>query len=295
VTAAVLARPVRRPRNLRRLLVEIGSALLGVALLIWSLLPVYNMFLIALDPDEGDIEFTGHIYPPEPSLDAFRVVLMQDDRYLEQFWQQFGNSLFIGVATMLLTALIGSLAAFAIGRMRPGTGRWLTGAALLTYAIPAAFLAIPFHRAMHLYGLTDTPWAVIAAQVSLATPFAILVLRHYASLIPAELDDAARIDGASGPQVYRLIYLPLIAPALSLAAIYALVLAWNDYIYQFLLLTSQGRMTVAMLQGHLFEDPDAAWNAMMAAAILYAMLPVAVFFGLRRYVAGRLGIGRADG
>jgi ABC-type glycerol-3-phosphate transport system permease component len=54
-------------------------------------------------------------------------------------------------------------------------------------------------------------------------------------------------------------------------------------------------MTVAMLQGHLFEDPDAAWNAMMAAAILYAMLPVAVFFGLRRYVAGRLGIGRADG
>jgi multiple sugar transport system permease protein len=233
VTAAVLARPVRRPRNLRRLLVEIGSALLGVALLIWSLLPVYNMFLIALDPDEGDIEFTGHIYPPEPSLDAFRVVLMQDDRYLEQFWQQFGNSLFIGVATMLLTALIGSFAAFAIGRMRPGTGRWLTGAALLTYAIPAAFLAIPFHRAMHLYGLTDTPWAVIAAQVSLATPFAILVLRHYASLIPAELDDAARIDGASGPQVYRLIYLPLIAPALSLAAIYALVLAWNDYIYQF--------------------------------------------------------------
>jgi multiple sugar transport system permease protein len=280
---------------MRRLLVEIGSVLLGVALLIWSLLPVYNMFLIALDPDEGDIEFTGHIYPPEPSLDAFRVVLIQDDRYLEQFWQQFGNSLFIGLATMLLTALIGSLAAFAIGRMRPGTGRWLTGAALLTYAIPAAFLAIPFHRAMHLYGLTDTPWAVIAAQVSLATPFAILVLRHYASLIPAELDDAARIDGASGPQVYRLIYLPLIAPALSLAAIYALVLAWNDYIYQFLLLTSQDRMTVAMLQGHLFEDPDAAWNAMMAAAILYAMLPVAVFFGLRRYVAGRLGIGRAGG
>ena len=295
MTAAVLPRPVRRPRNMRRLLVEIGSVLLGVALLIWSLLPVYNMFLIALDPDEGDIEFTGHIYPPEPSLDAFRVVLMQDDRYLEQFWQQFGNSLFIGLATMLLTALIGSLAAFAIGRMRPDTGRWLTGAALLTYAIPAAFLAIPFHRAMHLYGLTDTPWAVIAAQVSLATPFAILVLRHYASLIPAELDDAARIDGASGPQVYRLIYLPLIAPALSLAAIYALVLAWNDYIYQFLLLTSQDRMTVAMLQGHLFEDPDAAWNAMMAAAILYAMLPVAVFFGLRRYVAGRLGIGRAGG
>ena len=75
-------------------------------------------------------------------------------------------------------------------RMRFGKGWWLTGAALLTYAIPAALLAIPFQRAMHSYGLTDTPWAVIAAQVTLATPFAILILRHYASLIPLELDDA---------------------------------------------------------------------------------------------------------
>src|SRR5437667_10147965 len=116
------------------------------------------MFLIALDPEEGEIEFTGNIVPPEPSLDAFGVVLTQDDRYLAQFWQQFGNSLYIGVLTMLLTLLIASLASFAVGRMRLDKGGWLTSAALLTYLVAAALLAIPFSRAMRSYGLKDSPW-----------------------------------------------------------------------------------------------------------------------------------------
>jgi multiple sugar transport system permease protein len=292
VSATATAGGAARRRSRRhRLFIEVGSIILGFVLLIWTLLPIYNMFLIALDPEEGEIEFTGNIVPPEPSLDAFGVVLTQDDRYLAQFWLQFGNSLYIGVLTMLLTLLIASLASFAVGRMRLDKGGWLTNAALLTYLVPAALLAIPFFRAMHSYGLTDSPWAVIAAQVTLATPFAILILRHYASLIPLELDDAARIDGASAVQLYLRIYLPLMAPALAVVAIYALVLAWNDYLYQVLLLSSPGKMTVALLQGHLFEDPDAAWNAMMAAAIIYALPPIAIFYALRRYVAAALTAG----
>jgi multiple sugar transport system permease protein len=90
----------RRRHRRRRVLIEAGSVMLAVILLIWSLIPVYNMFLIALDPEEGEVEFTGNIWPPEPSLDAFGVVLTQADRYLEHFWQQFGNSLFIGLMTM---------------------------------------------------------------------------------------------------------------------------------------------------------------------------------------------------
>jgi multiple sugar transport system permease protein len=277
----------RRRAKQRRRLIEAGSAVLGLVLLIWSLIPVYNMFLIALDPDEGEIEFTGHIYPPEPSLDAFWVVLTQGDRYLADFWQQFGNSLHIGLATMLLTVVIGSLASFAVRRMRLGGGSLVTAAGLLTYAIPAGFLIIPFYRIMHDYGLSDSLWAVIAAQVTFATPFAILILRYYANLIPLELDDAARVDGASSLQVYLRIYLPLIAPALAVVAVWALVLAWNDYLYQAVLLTSPSKTTVSMMQGDLFEDPDAAWNAMMAAVIIYALVPLVVLFALRRYaVAG---------
>lgn len=218
------------------------------------------------------------------------MVLTQGARYLEHFWRQLANSLYIGLSTMVVTVLIASLASFAVGRMRLGRGsglvgaEMLTNAPLLTYVIPAAFLIFPFHRIMHEYGLSDDPRAVIAAQVTLATPFAILILRHYARLIPLELDDAARVDGASSVQVYRRVYLPLMAPALAMVAVYALVLAWNDYLYQFVLLASEKHMTAAVMQAQLFDDADPPWNAMMAAAIIYALPPVAIFLALRRAI-----------
>lgn len=287
--AALLTRPPRRRYRLRRAIAEAGSIILGVALLIWSLLPVYTMFLVALDPDEGEIEFDGNLWPPEPSLEGFRAVVTQEARYLENFWQQFGNSTYIGLFTMVLTLLVGSLASFAVSRMRLSRAALLTNTALLSYAIPASLLIVPYYGIMHAYGLADNLWAVIAAQVTFATPFAIIILQLYSNLIPFELDDAARVDGASALQVYLRVYLPLMAPALAVVAIYALLLAWNDYLYQAVLLSVR-HMTVSVTQGQLFEDTDAPWNAMMAAGIIYVLPPVALLFALRRYVAASLTI-----
>ncbi|MBV8754862.1 MAG: carbohydrate ABC transporter permease [Hyphomicrobiales bacterium] len=275
--------------RLRRMLVEAGSALLAVALLIWSLLPIYNMFLIALDPEEGEVEFTGNLWTPEPSLQSFVEVVTQDARYLETFWQQFGNSVIIGVATTILTVAIGSLASFAVSNLRLGKGRLLTNTALLSYAIPASFLIVPYYRIVHVYGLADNLLAVIAAQVTFATPFAILILQLYGWLIPAALDDAARVDGASPLQIYLRIYLPVMVPALAVVAVYALLLAWNDYLYQAVLLLPR-HSTVAMVQGNLFADTDAEWNAMMAAGIIYALPPILLLLALRRHVAASLAM-----
>ena len=286
-SAQTLPRSMRRRHRLRGVLTEAGAIMLGVVVLIWSLAPVYNMFLIALDPEEGEIEFDGNLWPPAPSLQGFLDVVTQEARYLEDFWHQFGNSIYIGLATMVLTVLISSLASFAVSRMRLNRGWLLTNSALFIYAIPASFLIVPYYWIMHAYGLSDNLWSVIAAQVAFAIPFAILILHLYASLIPLELDDAARVDGASPIQVYLRIYLPLIVPALAVVAIYALLLAWNDYLYQAVLL-SQQNMTVSMTQGQLFADVDAEWNAMMAAAIIYVLPPIALLFALRRYVAASL-------
>ena len=220
--------------------------------------------------------------------------MTQQARYLETFWHQFGNSLFIGVATMILTVLIGSLASFAAGRLRRGRSSLLTNAALLTYAIPASFLIVPYYRIMHAYGLAGSHWAVIAAQVAFATPFAILILQLYGRLIPFELDDAARIDGASAVQLYRRIYLPLMSPALVIVGLCALMLSWDEYLYQAVLL-SVHNMTIAVTQGQVFEDVDAPYNAMMAAAIIYVLPPIALFYGLRRYMAAGLTLGGAEG
>jgi multiple sugar transport system permease protein len=251
------------------------------------------MFLIALDPEEGEVEFTGNIWPPEPSLEGFRVALTQNGRYLEEFWRQFGNSLHIGLLTMLLTVLVGSLASFAVGRTRLGQASLLTNAALVTYVVPASCLIVPLYPIMHRYGLSDSPWAVIAAQVTFAAPFAILILLRFARLIPVELDEAACIDGASPVQLYLRIYLPLMAPALAIVATYALLLAWNDYVYQSVLLDSTRKMTVSVMQAQLFADTDAPWNAMMAAAVVYTLPPLALFFAIRRYIVRGLAVGGA--
>src|SRR5262249_21333920 len=100
-----------RPRlRRRRLWTRIGSVFLGVALLIWTLVPIYNMLLIALS-DDGD-EFTGLIWPEDWNWDSFRVVWEEDYWYLDQFWRQLGNSIYMATATMVLTVVIGSLVAF---------------------------------------------------------------------------------------------------------------------------------------------------------------------------------------
>ena len=288
--------PVLRLRHwLRRVVAEVASVTLAVALLIWSLTPVYNMLSIALDRDEGDIEFEGIIWPPDPSLHSFHTVLTQGYWLVEDFWHQFGNSFFIGLMTMFLTMLIGSLASFAFGRMRLSKGWLLVNAPLLTYAVPASFLIIPFTRLMAGYGLSNSLWAIIAANVTFATPYAILILQQYARLIPIELDEAAQVDGASPVQVYRRVYLPLMAPALAAVGTYALLLAWNEYLYQYVLLSSTRNMTVAVAIAQFFNSDEAPWNYMMATAVIYSLPPIVIFYALRRYMAEGLTRGAVKG
>ena len=135
-----------------------------------------------------------------------------------------------------------------------GKGGAISTAALLMYTVPVYFLVIPFYLLMHKYGLIDTLWAVIAANVTFAVPYALLILQWYGRLIPIELDDAARIDGATPVQVYTRIYLPLMAPALAVVGIFAFLTAWNEYLYQFILLSSPGNKTVAITLATFFDN-----------------------------------------
>ncbi|MGE5270268.1 MAG: carbohydrate ABC transporter permease [Thiohalocapsa sp.] len=289
---------LRRRRSaryrLRRVLIEAGSAAVAVLLLIWWLLPLYNMAMIALSP-HGTTEFNGYVWPPDPTLDAFKTVLFGSYWYLADFWHQFGNSAYIGIATMLLTVAIGSLAGFALGRMRLSRGWMISNAALLIYTVPAYFLVIPYYRLMYDYGLMDNLWAIIAANVTFTVPYALVILQWYGRLIPLELDEAARVDGATPLQVYWRIYLPLMAPALAAVGTYALLIAWNEYLYQFLLLHSTGNKTVAIAIAEFFENDDSPWQYMVAASLVYCLPPIVIFFALRRYIASGLTAGGVKG
>lgn len=283
----------RRRRRRERWLLRAGGIILGVALLIWTLLPAYNMLLIALD-EEGD-EFTGTIFPPDPNFDSFRSIWTEDYYIVDHFWRQFGNSIYMAVATMVLTVVIGTLASFALSRMRLRRGWMISDAALLTYVLPAPFLAIPFVHVMRIYGLSESLWAVVAAEVVFATPYAILILNQYSKLIPMELDESAKVDGASPWQIFLRIYVPLMAPALVAVGVYALLLAWNEYLYQNVLLSSSPDMTVAAAIDRFFITDEAPWNYMMAIGLVYSLPPIAIYFLLRRYMVAGLTAGGMKG
>jgi multiple sugar transport system permease protein len=282
-----------RSARLRKHLNSAGAAVLAVILVIWTILPLYNMVRVALQEKE-DV-FSSNIIPPHPSLDSFVAVWNETYWLLALFWQQMKNSVFIGVAVALLVLMIGTLTSFTISRLRIRNGWVLTNAALLTYVIPQSFLAIPFYGIMRQYGLADNPWSVIAVEVTFATPYAIFIFQQYSASIPHELDEAARIDGASAPQIFFQIYLPLMAPALVAIGTYALLLSWNEYLYTFLLLSSDRSVTVPVGLGKFMNSDEAPWNYLMAAAIAYALPPLFIYYMFRRRMTGGLTMGGVKG
>jgi len=277
----------------RRRLGNAGAGLVGILILIWTLLPLYNMVLVAVQQKE-DV-FATNVFPPHPTLESFYAVFEESYWYLANFWRQMGNSAYIGVAVALLTLAIGSMTSYAITRLRIRLGWLLTNAALVTYVIPMSFLAIPFYRIMKTYGLADNAWAVILVEVTFATPYAIFIFSQYSASIPHELDEAARIDGASPLQIFFRIYLPLMAPALVAIGTYALLLAWNEYLYAFLLLSSDSTITVPVALGKFLNSDEAPWNYLMAASIVYSLPPLVIYYIFRRYMSAGLTMGGVKG
>lgn len=277
----------------RRDLTQVAAMGFGLVVVVWTLLPLYNMVMVALE-SHNDV-FTDAIFPPHPSLASFWIVATEGYWYLEYFWHQFGNSVYVGATVSMLTLLIGSLASFSIGRMRVRYGWLVSNAALLTYVIPASFLAIPFYRIMQIYGLSNNLWSVIFAEVTFATPYGIFIFSQYGRSIPMELDESARIDGASPIQIYFHIYLPMMAPALVAVGTYALLLAWNEYLYQFLLLSSTRSMTVPVALAQFLNSDEAPWNYMMATAIVYALPPLAIYYAFRGRMTAGLTMGGVKG
>jgi multiple sugar transport system permease protein len=148
---------------------------------------------------------------------------------------------------------------------------------------------------MQNYGLANNLWSVIAAMVTFATPYSIFIFSQYGRGIPLELDESARIDGASPIQIYFKIYLPLMAPALVAIGTYALLLAWNEYLYQFLLLSNKRSMTVPVALAQFLNSDEAPWNLMMATAIVYAILPITIYYVVRRRMTAGLTMGGVKG
>ena len=273
----------------KRTSAEAKLLLIGIPVFLWTMIPVYHLFLFAIS--SKDSATSGRLWPKEPTLQNFVIVFRQQHFYLDHFWSQLFNSVVIALAVAALTLFIATCAAFAISRLKVAGGRTVLNLALFTYFIPAAFLAVPMYKTMSIYGLLNNQWALILAMVTIASPYCIWVLKQASDKLPWELDEAARIDGASPLQLFRLVYLPLMLPSLVAVGTYSLLLAWNEYLYAFLLLSKDTDVTLAVALGNFLSADDSPWEMLMATGFIYALPPAAIYYAFKRYMVGGLTAG----
>jgi multiple sugar transport system permease protein len=273
----------------RRAGAEARLLLIGIPVLLWTMLPIYHLFLFAISPKESALG--GKLWPDHPTLHNFAVVFHQQHHYLSHFWLQMWNSLLIAVAAGLITLGIATAAAFSISRLKVRGGRTIMNLALFTYFIPAAFLAVPMYKTMGNYGLLNSQWSLILAMVTIATPYSIWVLKQASDKLPYELDEAARMDGASPLQLFRLVYLPLMMPSLVAVGTYALLLTWNEYLYAFLLLSNDRSTTLGVALGSFLAADDSPWELLMTTGLVYALPPAAIYYAFKRYMVSGLTAG----
>jgi multiple sugar transport system permease protein len=288
-----MSRPLTWRRLTRNVGAEAGLLLIGIPILLWTMIPIYHMFLFAISPK--DAAFSGQLWPTHPTLRNFGIVIHQEHHFLYNFWRQMGNSIAIACATAVITLMIATMAAFAISRLRMKGGRLVMNLALFTYFIPAAFLAVPMYKTMGMYGLLNNDFALILAMVTIASPYAIWILRQASDKLPVELDEAALIDGASPWQLFRMVYIPLMVPSLIAVGTYALLLAWNEYLYAFLLLSKETTLTLPVALGNFLSADDSPWELLMTAGFIYALPPAAIYYAFRRYMSSGLTAGAVKG
>jgi multiple sugar transport system permease protein len=275
--------------TLKKVTTEAKLLLIGIPVFLWTIIPIYHMVLFAISPK--DQATTGKLWPTHPTLRNFEFVFQEKHFYLNHFWLQLGNSLVIAVSVGLLTLLVATCAAFSISRLKVRGGRTVMNMALFTYFIPAAFLAVPMYKTMSNYGLLNSQWSLILAMVTIASPYCIWVLKQASDKLPWELDEAARMDGATAIQLFRMVYLPLMVPSLVAVGTYALLLAWNEYLYAFLLLSKDTSVTLAVALGNFLAADDSPWELLMATGLIYALPPAAIYYAFKRYMVSGLTAG----
>jgi multiple sugar transport system permease protein len=275
--------------SLKKVTTEAKLLLIGIPVFLWTIIPVYHMFLFAIS--ERDSATSGRLWPKNPTLQNFDQVFNQKHFYLNHFWLQLGNSLMIAFAVGAITLVVSTMAAFAISRLKVRGGRTVLNLALFTYFIPAAFLAVPMYKTMATYGLLNNHWSLILSMVTIASPYCIWVLKQASDKLPFELDEAARMDGATPLQLFRLVYLPLMLPSLVAVGTYSLLLAWNEYLYAFLLLSKETDLTLAVALGNFLAADDSPWELLMATGFLYALPPAAIYYVFKRYMVSGLTAG----
>ncbi|WIY83483.1 carbohydrate ABC transporter permease [Propionimicrobium sp. PCR01-08-3] len=249
-------------------------SLLVIGWLVLTLGPYIVMLLTSLTPREELIAPGATLLPGSPSLDGYRDLFASTD-----FVLFLRNSAIVAAGTVALSLICASFAAIGLSRFRFRGRSTLLTSLLIAQLFPAVLLVIPLQQELRTFGLLDNLLGLIFVNTTFATPFATWLLKGFLDSIPAQLDEAARIDGATGPQMIRYVLFPLMRPGMTAAGTYAFIYSWNEFLYALTFTKSPQTNTIPIGLQLMIGEYQIRWDLLTAGGVL-AALPVLIGFML---------------
>lgn len=250
------------------------------------------------------------VIPPEFTMDNFLLILTQG-KYREEvesgitstympdniraFYRAFANSTIIALSVTAITLWFGALSAYTIARLRFRWTLWFLQINLVARFVPIIALMIPLFVLGRGLGMLNSLIGVILAESAFLLPYAILILVPYFQSLPNDLEDAARVDGATRFEAFRMVVLPLSTPGLAACGVIIFIVSWHELLIPLVINSKLELMTLPMVLSSLIGDTNILFNVMMALALL-ALLPTMVLvLVMQKYVVQGLVTGAVKG
>lgn len=264
------------------------TALALVPVLAWTLFPIFWITSASFKT-----ELSLYARPPQwlftPILDNYRRVLTNIP-----FLQYVTNSLVIALGTTLGSLVLGTLAGYGFARFKFRGSDAVRFLVLVTRMAPRMVLVVPYYLMMQRLGLLDTYTGLVIAYVSFALPFSIWLLIGFFVDVPLEVEEAAMIDGCNRLGVLLRVVIPIAAPGLVVAAIFAFLVSWNEFLFALILSGVEAKTLPVVIAG-LSTDVGPLYGEMSAAAVMVMLPNVVMTLALQRYLVTGLTLGAVKG
>ena len=279
---------------------ELRAVLLVVLLLrtIWDFKEFDLIYLLTGGGPLTSIKPQTELFRIPPSILPQSVTFEHYRQLLEEtpFLKYFGNSVLLACSTTVLVVAVGTLGAFSLVRFRyPGRDR-MALLVLATYLLPSVVLIIPLYLLMVWIGVANSLFSLVIAYTTFSLPYALWLLRSFMAGIPADLESAALVDGASRLGAFVDVILPQALPGIISTTLFTFILAWNEYLYALVLVnTDEARPLTTGVMNMLVTSFNIEWSLLMAAAVLMSLPLIVIFAFLQSYLTRGFGAGGVKG
>ena len=258
----------------------LGYLVLLVAV-VWTILPMYWVAVSSLKTDADFYNTRDILWPGSFTIQHYVDILGSS------FMVNLRNSLVVAVATTVVSTVVGSMAGYALVRLRFAGRATFARLLIYSYLAPGSVLFIPIFGMMVSLHLTNSLFGLGLTYLTFTVPFCTWLMMGYVRTVPAELVEAALVDGANRWTTLWRIILPLTLPALVVVSVFSFTLSWNEFLYALVLVQDQSVMTAPVGLTFLQAGDTFFWGKIMAASIIMSVPPLLLYlFGQKWLISG---------